>query len=83
MVGADGSLFFADGTNIRMVDPFSIITTLVGNNLHKSHWSPFPCVGTVSRERVQLRWPTELAVSPLDGSLHFIDDHMVRTEGEV
>ncbi|XP_043193937.1 teneurin-m-like isoform X3 [Amphibalanus amphitrite] len=77
VVGADGSLFFADGTNIRMVDPYNIITTLVGNNLHKSHWRPFPCVGTLSREHVQLRWPTELAVSPLDGSLHFIDDHMV------
>lgn len=24
-----------------------------------------------------MRWPTELAINPLDGSLHLIDDHMI------
>ena len=24
-----------------------------------------------------MRWPTELAISPLDNSLHIIDDHMI------
>lgn len=28
-------------------------------------------------QQVNLRWPTELAVNPLDGSLHVIDDHMI------
>lgn len=26
---------------------------------------------------MHLRWPTELAINPLDGSLHIIDDHMI------
>ena len=27
--------------------------------------------------QVQLSWPTEVAVNPLDGTVHFIDDAMV------
>jgi hypothetical protein len=27
--------------------------------------------------QVHLRWPTELAINPLDNSLHIIDDHMI------
>ena len=26
---------------------------------------------------VQLNWPTELAISPLDGSLHIVDDGVI------
>lgn len=26
---------------------------------------------------MKLRWPTDLAINPLDGALYFIDDHMV------
>jgi len=36
-----------------------------------------PCEGALSVDEVQLNWPTELAISPLDGSLHFIDDNVV------
>lgn len=27
--------------------------------------------------QAKLRWPTELAINPLDNSLYFIDDHMI------
>ena len=27
--------------------------------------------------KVNLRWPTELSINPLDGSLHILDDHLV------
>jgi len=27
--------------------------------------------------QIRLRWPTEIALSPLDNSLHIIDDHMI------
>ncbi|GFU21466.1 teneurin-m [Nephila pilipes] len=27
--------------------------------------------------QVNLRWPTELSINPLDGSLHILDDHLV------
>ncbi|XP_034946583.1 teneurin-m isoform X3 [Chelonus insularis] len=76
-VSTDNVLYFADGTNIRMVDRDGIITTVIGNHMHKSHWKPIPCEGTLNVEEVHLRWPTELAINPLDNSLHIIDDHMV------
>ncbi|XP_045492328.1 teneurin-m isoform X2 [Colias croceus] len=76
-VSIDNVLFFADGTNIRMVDRDGIITTVIGNHMHRAHWKPIPCEGTLSVEEVHLRWPTELAINPLDNSLHIIDDHMI------
>ncbi|XP_021940923.1 teneurin-m isoform X3 [Zootermopsis nevadensis] len=76
-VSSDNVLYFADGTNIRMVDRDGIVTTVIGNHMHKSHWKPIPCEGTLNVEEVHLRWPTELAISPLDNSLHIIDDHMI------
>ena len=36
-----------------------------------------PCEGTTLASEVQLNWPSELAISPLDGTLHFIDDNVV------
>lgn len=76
-ISADNVIYFADGTNIRMVDRDGIITTVIGNHMHNSHWKPIPCEGTLNVEEVHLRWPTELAINPLDNSLHIIDDHMV------
>ncbi|XP_075972353.1 teneurin transmembrane protein Ten-m isoform X2 [Anticarsia gemmatalis] len=76
-VSIDNILYFADGTNIRMVDRDGIITTIIGNHMHRAHWKPIPCEGTLSVEEVHLRWPTELAINPLDNSLHIIDDHMI------
>ncbi|XP_041973220.1 teneurin-m isoform X2 [Aricia agestis] len=76
-VSTDNVLYFADGTNIRMVDRDGIITTVIGNHMHRAHWKPIPCEGTLSVEEVHLRWPTELAINPLDNSLHVIDDHMI------
>ncbi|XP_037870960.1 teneurin-m isoform X1 [Bombyx mori] len=76
-VSVDNVVYFADGTNIRMVDRDGIITTVIGNHMHRAHWKPIPCEGTLSVEEVHLRWPTELAINPLDNSLHIIDDHMI------
>ncbi|KAG5882426.1 hypothetical protein JTB14_007052 [Gonioctena quinquepunctata] len=76
-VSNDNVLYFADGTNIRMVDRDGIVTTVIGNHMHKSHWKPLPCEGTLNIEEVHLRWPTELTINPLDNTLHIIDDHMI------
>ncbi len=76
-LAADGSLFIADGANIRQVDSDGIITTVVGHQRHRSTWRPLPCEGATPASEVQLNWPTELAVSPLDGTLHFVDDGVV------
>jgi len=76
-VSNDNVVYFADGTNIRMVDRDGIVTTVIGNHMHKSHWKPLPCEGTLNLEEVHLRWPTDLAINPLDNTLHIIDDHMI------
>ena len=91
-VGADGKIFVADGTNIRQIDENGVITTLVGHQRHRATWHPMPCGGSnggggsMPIDEVQLNWPTELAISPLDGSLHIIDDSVilkVTTDGRV
>ncbi|XP_063702096.1 teneurin-m isoform X2 [Culicoides brevitarsis] len=76
-ISSDNILYFADGTNIRMVDRDGIVSTLIGNHMHKAHWKPIPCEGTLKIEEMHLRWPTELAIDPLDDTLHIIDDHMI------
>ena len=60
-----------------MVTSKGIINTVIGGHEHRSHWAPVPCNGTIDGDQLRLRWPTELAISPLDGSLHILDDHLV------
>lgn len=76
-IAADKTMYIADGTNIRAVDPKGIIHTLIGHHGHHNHWSPAPCKGALLASQTQLQWPTGLTLSPLDGSLHFIDDRLV------
>lgn len=70
-------MYIADGTNIRAVDPNGIIHTLVGHHGRFNHWSPVPCRGAIPSYEAQLQWPTGVSLSPLDGSLYFIDDRMI------
>ena len=76
-IAPTGEIFVADGTNIRFVDTSGIIHTLIGDHYHKSHWKPLPCSGSIPLQKVALRWPTQLSISPIDNSLHILDDHMV------
>ncbi|KAL7643035.1 UNVERIFIED_CONTAM: hypothetical protein RMT77_006324 [Armadillidium vulgare] len=76
-ISADGNLYIADGTNIRMVDDQLIIHTLIGHHNHKNRWHPFPCKGGIPASEVELHWPTELALSSLDNSLHILDEHVI------
>lgn len=77
-VSLANEIFIADGTNIRMIDSLGFIHTIVGDHLHKSYWKPFPCTESgVPIQKINLRWPTELAINPIDNSLHILDDHMV------
>lgn len=77
VVSADKTMYIADGTNVRAVDANGIIHTLIGHHGHHNHWSPAPCQGALLASQAQLQWPTGLTLSPLDGSLHFIDDRLV------
>ncbi|XP_014290946.3 teneurin-a isoform X3 [Halyomorpha halys] len=76
-IAADKTMYIADGTNIRSVDPNGIIHTLIGHHKHHNIWQPIPCKGAIPASQAQLQWPTGLALSALDGSLHFIDDRLV------
>ncbi|GIY38869.1 teneurin-m [Caerostris extrusa] len=48
-----------------------------GRSAKDASWRPIPCYVTLSLSQVNLRWPTELSINPLDGSLHILDDHLV------
>ena len=77
-VTSEGHIYFADGTTVRLLDAGSgTVRTLIKPHLQNNHWKPLPCEGTLSLEEATLRWPTELAVNPLDNSVHFIDDNIV------
>ena len=76
-VSSEEVLYFADGTNVRSVDSDGIITTVIGTHRHRSHWQPLPCSGTLPVSEISLRWPTSVAVSPLDESIYVLDDHHV------
>lgn len=76
-IAADKTMYIADGTNIRAVDPKGFIHTLVGHHGHHGRWTPTPCRGAIPAQQAQLQWPTGLALSPLDGALHFIDDRLI------
>ena len=76
-VDAEEVLYFADGTNVRSVDGDGIINTAIGTHRHRTHWQPLPCSGTLPVDEISLRWPTSVAVSPLDQSLYVLDDHHV------
>ena len=56
---------------------FQVISTLAGTQHHRATWKPMPCSGSLALEEAQLSWPTELAISPLDSTLHIIDDDTV------
>ena len=90
----DGSLYFADGNSIRVVNRRGLIQTVIGdrvvsspassssqdrsNNKQRSQqWKPIPCGEAVPSEEVTLRWPSELSVHPVDGSIYFLDDSML------
>ena len=82
-ISADRKMYVADGTSIRVVDlRTGIIDTLLGrsNNLEAASggsWKPLSCSGSFSFEEAALRWPTDLAINPLDDSLHLVDDNLV------
>ena len=76
-IGPEGRVYIADGNNIRMVDEFGVISTLAGHQHHRATWKPMPCTGSLPIDEVQLNWPTDIAINPLDDTLHFVDDDMV------
>nr|KAG5705432.1 hypothetical protein BaRGS_004559 [Batillaria attramentaria] len=76
-INKDGVIYVADGPNIRRITPDGIISTLIGSQEQPRDWTPMPCDDILSAERVSLKWPTALAINPLDDSLHILDHSIV------
>ncbi len=80
-VSVDRSIFLSDGKRLRLINPHGIIRTLVGGPASTHYLAGVRC-GTPSylASQVELHWPAQLAVSPLDSSLHLVDNNQVLTD---
>lgn len=75
-----GRMYIADGPNVRMVDTDGRIYTILGNyGPRLSRHNHFPaCSGdSVPMHKFVPRAPLDLAVSPIDDTLHVLDDNVV------
>lgn len=73
-----GRMYIADGHNIRVVEKDQKIYTLLGSYDHQLRHNKFPC----SRDPIPMhkfapKWPQDIAISPIDDSLHILDDNVV------
>ncbi|XP_057365537.1 teneurin-a-like [Daphnia carinata] len=77
-VSPDRILYFADGTSVRYVDGSGIIRTLVGRPANPIYGlQPAPCNMAVRPAQIQPLWPTQVALNPIDNTLHWIDNNVV------
>ncbi len=81
-VAPDGTAFVSDGRSVRVISPGGVIDTLLGggpSSASSGPPSPLPCdpLAVFQASEARLQWPTALALDPLDGSLHVVDDTMV------
>ncbi|CAM1325684.1 TENM2 (predicted) [Pycnogonum litorale] len=75
-ISTDNTMYFADGPAIRSIDSNGI-RTLIGSN-NPDQWMPVSCTGTTLKAtEVRLRWPTDVSVNPLDGSVYVLDDRLI------
>lgn len=51
-INKDGTIFFADGTNVRMIDEEGNIWTLVGSQGQPKYWRPILCQEAVPMNQV-------------------------------
>ncbi|KAK6173150.1 hypothetical protein SNE40_016661 [Patella caerulea] len=76
-INKDGVIYIADGPNIRRITTDGIINTLIGTQEQLRQWTPMPCDDILPAESVSLKWPTALAIDPLDDTLHILDQGIV------
>ena len=80
-------MYLADGPNVRVVEPNEqrTIYTLLGDyNALETRDFRFPCQpgASVPVHRFAPRAPSSLALSPLDETLHFLDEQVVYKVGQ-
>lgn len=73
----NGRMYIADGPNVRLVDVDQKIYTILGDYGASRH-SKFPCSGeAMPMHKFVPKAPLDLALSPLDDTLHILDDNVV------
>ncbi|XP_060065187.1 teneurin-m-like [Ylistrum balloti] len=76
-ISKEGVIYIADNLNIRMVTPDKTIHTLIGSQGQPRTWEPMSCEHSQPAEEIRLQWPTDLAIDPLDDSLHILDKNVI------
>lgn len=76
-ISVDKTMYISDGKNIRVVFQNGKIDTLIGTHSTHHNLKPIGCLSPYLVSEVELHWPTKLALSPLDSTLHIVDDSQV------
>ena len=76
-ISVDKTMYISDGKNIRVVFQNGKIDTLIGTHSTHHTLKPIGCISPYLVSEVELHWPTKLALSPLDSTLHIVDDSQV------
>lgn len=70
-------MYIADGPNVRMVNSDNKIYTILGGYAPMRH-AKFPCSGeAIPMHKFVPRAPLDLAINPIDDTLHILDDNVV------
>ena len=77
-ISIDKTMYISDGRSLRVVSPEGQIETLiVGTSGPAGPPKPPDCQRIFVADEMRLQWPSKLALSPLDNSLHIVDDSMI------
>lgn len=73
-----GRMYIADGHNIRLVDLDQRIYTLLGDYGQQSSHKKYPCSSEpIPMHKFVPKWPQDIAINPVDETLHILDDNVV------
>lgn len=56
------------------MDPSGIIRTVIPPTSYSASWAPLPCQESLHFSSLSLKWPSAIAVNPVDDSVVIIDD---------
>ncbi|KAK3100005.1 hypothetical protein FSP39_013415 [Pinctada imbricata] len=76
-ISKEGIVYIADNLNIRRIDNKGKIMTLIGSQGQLRAWEPMSCEDSQPASKARLQWPTDLAVDPVDNTLHILDKNVI------
>ena len=69
----ENELVFIDGSLIKLLTSEERLLTIAGINLAASDWTPSHCGSDTRALETHFKWPTELAVNPINSDIAVID----------